>query len=205
MNTASAEDGISTDDLAKFEHCHLNVYHPSVQPSTLPSAIMSLSETPQSRPPDEVTQYMKALHTTALVCLVACPALALLPPRKLDLLTFGLAGGTLFSASYLIRESTGRSILDHISGTYPATPGQVQKTTNNGTIIQDDLRQRRQEDLRAPSRQLAGTLTPPRKDWVAERQEEVKEALDEGKGFGDMIMDQIWDVWNWGKKKDGDD
>jgi len=23
--------------------------------------------------------------------------------------------------------------------------------------------------------------------------------LEEGKGYGDLIMEQIWEVWNWGK------
>jgi hypothetical protein len=41
--------------------------------------------------------------------------------------------------------------------------------------------------------------------WAVERQREEQEALDEGKGFGDIIMDQVYEVWNWGKKRDDDD
>jgi hypothetical protein len=50
-----------------------------------------------------------------------------------------------------------------------------------------------------------GTLARKREEWKAERQHEIQEELEEGKGFGDMIMDQIWEVWNWGKPKQDDD
>lgn len=41
--------------------------------------------------------------------------------------------------------------------------------------------------------------------WKAQREKEIKDDIEEGKGFGDMIMDQIWEVWNWGKPKDDED
>jgi hypothetical protein len=36
-------------------------------------------------------------------------------------------------------------------------------------------------------------------DWKPKRDEREKKALEEGKGYGDLIMSQIWEVWNWGK------
>lgn len=38
-------------------------------------------------------------------------------------------------------------------------------------------------------------------DWKRKRDEREKAALEEGKGYGGLIMDQIWEVWNWGEKK----
>lgn len=38
-------------------------------------------------------------------------------------------------------------------------------------------------------------------DWKAKRDEREKEALEDGRGYGGLIMDQIWEVWNWGKDK----
>ena len=38
-------------------------------------------------------------------------------------------------------------------------------------------------------------------DWKAERDQREKEALEDGRGYGGLIMDQIWEVWNWGQKK----
>ena len=38
-----------------------------------------------------------------------------------------------------------------------------------------------------------------KEDWKAERLKEEQEKLDQGEGYGDMIKDQIWDVWTWGQ------
>lgn len=39
------------------------------------------------------------------------------------------------------------------------------------------------------------------KDWKAKRDQREREALEEGRGYGGLIMDQIWEVWSWGKNK----
>ncbi|TGO49632.1 hypothetical protein BOTNAR_0424g00030 [Botryotinia narcissicola] len=39
------------------------------------------------------------------------------------------------------------------------------------------------------------------KDWKEKRDQKEKEALEAGKGYGDLIMEQIWEVWNRGEKK----
>jgi hypothetical protein len=36
-------------------------------------------------------------------------------------------------------------------------------------------------------------------DWKEKRLERERKALEEGKGYGDLIMEQIWDVISWGK------
>ena len=38
-------------------------------------------------------------------------------------------------------------------------------------------------------------------DWKAKRDKREREALEEGRGYGGLIMDQIWEVWSWGKDK----
>lgn len=44
-------------------------------------------------------------------------------------------------------------------------------------------------------------------DWKQRRIEEDKKALESGKGYGDIIIDQIWEAWNQvtgkGKKEEG--
>lgn len=37
--------------------------------------------------------------------------------------------------------------------------------------------------------------------WKKERDAREREALEQGKGYGDLIMDQIYEVWNGGKEK----
>lgn len=38
-------------------------------------------------------------------------------------------------------------------------------------------------------------------DWKAKRDAREKAALEEGRGYGGLIVDQIWEVINWGKDK----
>lgn len=172
---------------------------------------MSHPQPPQRQPTQsETINYAKAVHTTAVVSVICCPLLALLPPRKLDFYTFGLAGVTVYSANHLVRVSSGRSILQHLSGASPVSP--IQGGTGpigDPSREQEALRQQRIETLRSArgASGVAAEIEQRRKgqDWIAERDEEVKEALDEGKGLADMIMDQVWEVWNWGKTKDDED
>lgn len=37
--------------------------------------------------------------------------------------------------------------------------------------------------------------------WKERRLAEEQEKISRGEGYGGMIMDQIWEVWNWGKGK----
>lgn len=37
--------------------------------------------------------------------------------------------------------------------------------------------------------------------WKERRDREEREALEEGRGYGGLILDQIWEVWNWGEGK----
>ena len=72
---------------------------------------MSHPQAPTRQPtPEETQSYTTTLHRAALGTLVVAPALALLPPRKLDLFTLSLGGMTVFSANHLYRERYGRSI-----------------------------------------------------------------------------------------------
>lgn len=36
-------------------------------------------------------------------------------------------------------------------------------------------------------------------EWKRKRDEHERQQLDEGKSYADMILEQIWDVWSWGK------
>ena len=36
--------------------------------------------------------------------------------------------------------------------------------------------------------------------WKERRLREEQEALAEGKGYWDLIAEQVWEVWNWGRK-----
>ena len=175
---------------------------------------MSHPQPPQRQPtPDETQKYIKVLHNTAIFALIACPVLALLPPRKFDTYTFGLGGATLFSANYLVREQTGRSPWQHVTGRRPQPAlHEPMQSSVMPMVEQEDLRQelryadqdmKRLQDEKLPS--VTEQVQSQRDVWKAEREKEIKEDIDEGKSFADMITDQIWEVWNWGKTDDDED
>lgn len=172
---------------------------------------MSHPQPPQRQPTTtETNQYVKALHNTALVAVFACPVLALLPPRKLDFYTFGLGGATIFSANFLLRERTGRSIWQHIR---PLQQGH--DLPQESSIVSATERANLNMELQQTSAELrrikddggsvAQQVRSQRDAWKAQREKEIRDDLEEGKGYQDMILDQIWEVWNWGKPKDEDD
>lgn len=171
---------------------------------------MSHPQPPQRQPtPNESDRYAKALHNTALCALVACPALILIPPRKLDFYTFSLGGATLFSANFLIREQTGRSVWQHISQprqqhvpmSYSSVPPTEQANLQRELQTAENELQR----IRQDGASVTAQVQSQRDAWKAQREAEINEDVEDGKGFGDMIMDQIWEVWNWGKPKDDED
>jgi hypothetical protein len=170
-------------------------------------------EQPQRQQLSKAEFHQRTLRNTATATAVACPILVLLPPRKLDFFTAGLCITTIFSTNYLVADYTGRSITQHITGARPpALSSTGAQTEDAQTRVSDAVRLERQEALlKAPvDKEKAGIAqqveaSRQQAKWAVERQREEQEALDEGKGFGDIIMDQVYEVWNWGKKRDDDD
>ncbi|KAF2720416.1 hypothetical protein K431DRAFT_304412 [Polychaeton citri CBS 116435] len=149
----------------------------------------------------ETDRYVKVMHNVALVCVVTCPLVMLLPPRKLGFSTIMLGGMTTYSANFLVRERTGKSLWQTISP-------QSRQRAENAQIwsAQEGVRQQRQDAILPKDEALTASLGSQDRpdDWKSRRDEEVKEALEDGKGIGDMIYDQIWEVVSWGKKADDD-
>lgn len=140
-----------------------------------------MAQLQQQPPPSQREKYAKAVHNAALVAAIACPVLALLPPRKLDIYTIGLVGVTGYSANYLVAESTGRTVWQHVSRSPINTPVKVEQ--EQSSVV---------GELQKESRGM-------RDSWKTQRRKEIEQDVEEGKGFGDMIVDQIWHVWNQGK------
>ncbi|KXT15888.1 hypothetical protein AC579_5533 [Pseudocercospora musae] len=156
---------------------------------------MSHPQPPQRQPSVvETERYAKTLHNAAIATLVACPILALLPPRKLDTYTIGLFGLTGFSANHLVRESSGRSIWQQVTG-QQRQPLPKSESTSGPSIV---------GELQKDGRNGIGSAYEPG-TWKARRQQEIKDDVEEGKSFADMINDTVWEVWNQGKKKEEDE
>lgn len=179
---------------------------------------MSHPQEPTRQPTsDETERYKTTLHRAAIFTLVVCPALAALPPRKLDAYTIGLVGMTGFSANYLYKESRGHSIWHLIGGQRAEDmrpKGDTSLPTDRAREFQRQLALQR--EARAAGDNAAAHTAQQNKQnileqvyygnekpegWRERRAKEDQKAMAEGKGLSDIILDQIWDVWTWGKGK----
>ena len=147
------------------------------------------------------------LYRTSQTTLVVAPVLILLPPRKLDFYTFLLSGACVVSAGHLIQQRRLR-LAHERSFLLPSREQQVREQ------IAKQKEKRLLEDSSSESvggkRQGGSLLEEKAKElwmggetegWKERRLKEERERIENGEGYGDMIMDQIWDVWNWGGKK----
>ncbi|KAF2278665.1 uncharacterized protein EI97DRAFT_352503, partial [Westerdykella ornata] len=180
--------------------------------------------TPEQRLALEKQQSFERLgRAGAIAGVILCPTIALLPPRKLDLYTFSLGIGTYLSADYLLTSYTGRGIVHRITpkwmyGSSSPSPGFLSNLpTEKAVEMQQRLEKERrlkeaQEAIRE-GREFPAEQKKPRgvlqrfwmgdeeEGWQERRLEAESKALAEGKGISELILDQVWDVWNWDKKK----
>ncbi|KAM3066586.1 hypothetical protein ACMFMG_002301 [Clarireedia jacksonii] len=171
-------------------------------------------------PPTQPPRTTPLLHNVSLFALIACPILIALPPRKLDIYTFGLMTCTFIGGNHLAYEYTGVPFLERIKRRGERLGKAV------GTELPDgakDVQTRLREELRRKGMDSQGKklsegngkgeeekgvgilqrawLGREGSDWRKEKDETERKALEEGKGYGDLIMEQIWEVWNRGEKK----
>ncbi|KAI4233837.1 MAG: hypothetical protein L6R40_006963 [Gallowayella cf. fulva] len=151
--------------------------------------------------------------------LVACPLLAALPPRKVDLYTFMLGAAWVVSAEELtIGSASGQYMrqqrqriseaqafetrkpqeADKQSIPLAATSDLAREIRNSKDAPQDlkstiVARQREEGGVTGLARRLwYGSETS---DWKEKRIREEKEALEEGRGYGGLIGDAVREVF----------
>ncbi|KAL8899168.1 MAG: hypothetical protein Q9192_001706 [Flavoplaca navasiana] len=153
-----------------------------------------------------------------LTLLVACPILAVLPPRKLDLYTFMLGAAWVVSAEELTLGSSRlqtQSQIQRLTQTQQsfsnnpqdadkhalplAAQSQLSQEIRNSTSAPEDLKQRLREREREETG-VAGLAKrlwygSEREDWKEKRIKEEKEALEEGRGYGGLIGDAVREVF----------
>ncbi|KAF1972490.1 hypothetical protein BU23DRAFT_555024 [Bimuria novae-zelandiae CBS 107.79] len=181
-------------------------------PNPTPTAIL----TPDQRLAlEQRARYASLTRTLAIGGLIACPTLALLPPRKLDLYTLSLAIGFYLSADHLTQSSYNRPVISYL---IPSSPFPTDLPTDKAREVSRVLREKeaveraRREGVselggEKEGRKNNGVLTriwmgEEEEGWKEKRMEEERRAREEGKGYGEMILEQIWEVWNWGDKKE---
>ncbi|PGG96088.1 hypothetical protein AJ80_09876 [Polytolypa hystricis UAMH7299] len=179
----------------------------------------SQPSTPSSTVINRVEEFKRFKHYTALTLLVASPIIIALPPRKLDFYTISLGAVFLISANHLTTVRTGRSITANIfqpSFIQPlpsekaqavhaqmraAREAQIRDAAITGLSEEEVEKLKKRQQPGVVERVWMGGET---EGWKEKRLREEQEALDEGKGYADLIVDHIWDVWTWGKK-DGEE
>jgi hypothetical protein len=150
--------------------------------------------------------YHKFVHNTSVAMLVVAPLLIALPPRKLDFYTFTLGGIFAVSGNQLLRERNGVGIL----GLLPGKSVQNISETARGRILEEPVKRDAVKEIMREGRQTQSKMEEKVKlipmvgeteGWKEKRLKEEQEKLDQGEGYGSMIIDQIWDVWNWAEEK----
>ena len=169
--------------------------------------------------------YERFKRYTAYTFLIAAPVLIALPPRKFDHLTVLLAGAFAVSANHITREQTGRSIVERLEARISTRPPSIFRDlpSDRAQEIQARMRAAREaqirevglvgdelEKVKARQKQEQGVaqrvwMGGESEGWMERRLREEQKALEEGKGYGDLIQEYIWDVWNWGKKDESEE
>ncbi|KAE9373942.1 hypothetical protein N431DRAFT_439033 [Stipitochalara longipes BDJ] len=189
----------------------------------------STPQTPSSQPPPRTTfdasSRANLVHNISLGALIVCPIIILLPPRKLDIYTLGLLSGMFAGGNQLSKEYTGTSILQRFGNRLESVSGRElpPKAREMQARLKEEKARRADgiESVRRKGEELAERSRVEKEkkekedrgllekvwmgsegeDWKAKRDQREKEALEEGKGYGGLIVDQIWEVWNWGREK----
>lgn len=159
---------------------------------------------PPSLAEQRAQQYVSAKRNLAIGLCVACPVIALLPPRKLDLYTLALGGVWIASVNHVSGIRSGRTVFQRILEPSPQT-GPSEKYLE----MQRQLRERGIQG----SEKRKGVVGVVDKlwmgdqdeDWKMKRAEREKEVLQSGEGYGTLIMDQIKEVWTGKKKKEDEE
>ncbi|KAG5925592.1 hypothetical protein E4U42_004141 [Claviceps africana] len=152
------------------------------------------------------------MHNMAVAGAIITPLAMLLPPRKMDVRFFVLAGTFSLATNHLAHEYTGQSIYsrfgNRVGSVFDSSLPEGAKRT------QQLLKEQKEREAAEKQRLLAGDknktaglvkdiwMGGETEDWQEKRAEEHRQSIEEGKGLSGIIFEQIADVWNgnYGKK-----
>lgn len=171
---------------------------------------------------EQQQRYARIKHNVALGGALLCPAIMLMPPRKLDLYTLSLGIGFYLSADHLAQAHYQRPLIALMTPSFgsPLPDALPTETARRNAQLAQERREKeaaeraRREGVESlggekGKRGVLGRLWmgDEEEGWKERRLEEERRALEEGKSYTDIILGQIWEVWNWDKKggKDGEE
>ncbi|KAI5290096.1 hypothetical protein KEM54_002447 [Ascosphaera aggregata] len=165
-------------------------------------------------------EFVKMKRYAAMAFIVASPILIAMPPRKIDFYTVSLCGAFAISANHLITERTGMGIGEQVL--HRMTPNIMKHLpSERAEEVQAQLRARRETRMRDPNttaeeyaklkkrnEQSQGVLERiwmggETEDWKQRRLAEEAKALEQGKGYWDLICDHVKDAFSWNKTDKG--
>ncbi|EQK98894.1 rhomboid family membrane protein [Ophiocordyceps sinensis CO18] len=169
-------------------------------------------------PPPTLPPRIPFIHNAAVAGAIIAPLAMLLPPRKMDIRFFVLAGAFSLATNQLAYEYTGQSIYSR----FGSRVGSVFDTglPEGARRTQQLLKEQREREAAEKRSQAEAEAEKKRglikdiwmgsegEDWSRKRAEEHQKSFQEGKGMSDIIMEQIMDVWsgrNRGPEKNRND
>ncbi|PHH88327.1 hypothetical protein CDD83_7681 [Cordyceps sp. RAO-2017] len=170
---------------------------------------------PQSQPP--LPPRNPIIHNAAIAGAIVTPLVMLLPPRKIDIRFFVLAGAFSLSTNQLAYAYTGQSIYSRFGNRVGNLFGSLSsgELPEGAKRTQQLLREHREREAAQRQKQSGADETKKdgglikdiwmggeSQDWSQKRAEEHRKRFEEGKGMSDIILEQIMDVWS-GKWRDG--
>ena len=151
------------------------------------------------------------IHNAAIAGAIITPLVMLLPPRRMDVRFFFLAGTFSISTNQLMYEYTGQSIYSRFNSRASSAVSGVFEShlPDKAKETQRLLREQRERDAAATGirlkdqRQQDVGVAKVAKDvwmggesegWKEKRAEEHRRGMEDGKGLSDIIIEQIKDV-----------
>jgi len=163
-------------------------------PPDVPSSDPSATEPGTS--PESLARWRSIFYGTSLGLTFLCPVVMLLPPRKLDLYTFGLGITWCVSASYCVEQRTGRPLLWHIGDRLPSAANRARHAHEAEARREAERRGLSVEQVDGERRTGTGVLRSlwwgkRSEGWAEERMRKEREALERGEGYGSLIKQHI--------------
>ncbi|KAK3994735.1 hypothetical protein QBC44DRAFT_321907 [Cladorrhinum sp. PSN332] len=185
----------------------------------------SSSATTETQPSEELkwNGTHPVFHYACIVSSILGPIYVLLPTpsgRHRAYRTFTNAGvslGTFMAMSQLAFDYTGKSIYQRSNERWSAVlhkmtdsslPEQAQR---NRELMREERRRRaeaaglefvKDQDKESTTGIKKLWMGDEKEGWKQRRMEEERRALESGKGYGDLIWEQVLDVFGWGDKKE---
>lgn len=194
---------------------------PSAQPQpTPPQASQPTTDNTAAAPK---TQTPPWLHNSAIGVAILGPIALLMPPRRMGLQAMLLSGGTFWATNVLAYDWTGESMTQRFDRRWQTmfSSGLPEKAKRTQELMRLE-RERREamlpeaerkalqearEKKEAASRGIVSKLWmgSEKEDWRQERARKEKETLENGEGYGTLIMDQVKEVFSGSKKTEGEE